>query len=69
MAPSVTKGCAVASLQTKLMPVPEHCRPAPPPLYDANAPSVYTSRLFEDEPEPRLPPLPAFGLGGMGGGF
>ena len=26
VAPSVTKGCAVAQLQTNLQPVPEHCR-------------------------------------------
>merc|ERR1719399_1567482 len=32
VAPSVTKGVAVATLETKLEPVPEHCRPKPSAL-------------------------------------
>ena len=52
VAPSVTKGCAVASLTTSLQPVPETCRPQPSSLaalYQPRRVGSFGTIRFADE--------------------
>ena len=67
VAPSVTKGCAVATLETQLAPVPEDCRPKGGPLAPA-----YRGIVYDDEEAYRKQYQQQYNqddwFGGMGGG-